>query len=261
MNALTFRSTSFEIIDRDGRAWLKAGQIAEALGYSDTSAINRIYARSSDEFTDAMTASVKLTDPNGTLQETRIFSIRGANLIGMKAKTEIAKEFRVWTLDVLEANSRNSFDPAALISATQAGELATLIAQKFPEGKHRPYAWSRFNNHFRVAKYRELPTARFSEAVAYIASMKDKEPAALPAPTEEQLLEIAMKELMRPGRQFILRLRPMEGYENPVPMLMAIPEGAYLVQDEELPKIIAERGQVPRSLLPAIIQAAAGRLA
>ena len=37
------------------------------------------------------------------------------------------------------------------ISREQAGELATLIAERFPNGQDRPYAWGRFNNHFRLA--------------------------------------------------------------------------------------------------------------
>ncbi len=69
--------------------------------------------------------------------------------------------------------------PNACITPEQAGELSTLIAERFPDGRDRPYAWGRFNNHFRIARYRELPAARFAEACAYIGSMQ---PKALPAP-------------------------------------------------------------------------------
>lgn len=68
------------------------------------------------------------------------------------------------------------------ISREQAGELATLIAERFPNGTDRPYAWGRFNNHFRLASYKDLPHARFSEACAYIRGMPRKEAPALPAP-------------------------------------------------------------------------------
>lgn len=69
--------------------------------------------------------------------------------------------------------------PQIFITAAQAGELSALMAERFPEGKDRPYAWSRFNNHFRIARYRELPAERFAEACAYIGSMQRR---ALPAP-------------------------------------------------------------------------------
>lgn len=104
--ALSFHSTTFGIIDHQGQPWLKANEIAQALGYADESAINRIYARRSDEFTDAMTCSVKLTDQIQT-RETRIFSLRGAHLLAMFARTSVAKEFRTWVLDVLEQQNAN----------------------------------------------------------------------------------------------------------------------------------------------------------
>ena len=67
----------------------------------------------------------------------------------------------------------------ALITSAQAGELTTLVAERFPDGKHRPYAWSRFNRHFRLARYRELPAARFAEACAYIQALPLKAVAPL----------------------------------------------------------------------------------
>lgn len=63
----------------------------------------------------------------------------------------------------------------SLITSTQAGELATLISERFPDGRSRPYAWSRFNNHFRLSSYKTLPTSKFDEACNYIRTMPDKE--------------------------------------------------------------------------------------
>ena len=45
--------------------------------------------------------SVKLTE-KGQTREVRIFSLRGAHLIAMFARTAIAKQFRKWVLDVLD---------------------------------------------------------------------------------------------------------------------------------------------------------------
>lgn len=101
VKSLTFHDTEFEIVDHNGQPWLRANQIGLALNYADGKAVQRIYARHQDEFTDAMTGVVKLTTPCGE-QETRIFSLRGAHLLAMFARTEVAKEFRRWVLDVLE---------------------------------------------------------------------------------------------------------------------------------------------------------------
>lgn len=100
--ALTFNDVQFDVVDRNGQPWLRGAQVALALGYSDESSVSRIYARNSDEFTESMTCSVKLTDQTGQGREVRIFSLRGCHLIGMFARTAIAKQFRVWVLDVLE---------------------------------------------------------------------------------------------------------------------------------------------------------------
>lgn len=102
MNALAFRNTQFDIIDRNGQPWLRGHQIGVALGYARTDIIHKLYRKHAEEFTDSMTAVVKLADPNGTLQETRIFSPRGCYALGMFARTKIAAEFRRWVLDVLE---------------------------------------------------------------------------------------------------------------------------------------------------------------
>ena len=142
--ALTFQSTTFNVVDRNGQPWLRSPQIAEALGYSQANRIADLYNRNAAEFTDSMTALVKLPTAGG-VQEVRIFSLRGAHLLGMFARTKVAAEFRRWVLDVLDAQvqSELSGQSGEFITAAQAGELATLIAGRFPEGKDRPYAWGR----------------------------------------------------------------------------------------------------------------------
>ena len=115
MKALSFQSTQFDIIDRNGQPWLQSRQIASALGYVDEKSINRIYARNADEFTDSMSCGVKLTS-KGQQREVRIFSLRGAHLIAMFSRTKVAKEFRKWVLDVLdkETHTQTQATPSLL---------------------------------------------------------------------------------------------------------------------------------------------------
>lgn len=121
--ALVFHTTTFDIVDRSGQPWLRGNQIASALGYSDASSVTRLYARNADEFTAQMTASVKLTDPSGGQQETRIFSLRGAHLIGMLANTAEAKAFRAWVLDVVEHHLPQRADPGDYMAATETNAV------------------------------------------------------------------------------------------------------------------------------------------
>lgn len=100
--ALAFHETTFQVVDRDGEAWLRGAQVALALGYKNAeNAIKDLYTRNAAEFTDQMTQVVELPTAGG-VQKVRIFSLRGAHLLGMFARTARAAEFRRWVLDILE---------------------------------------------------------------------------------------------------------------------------------------------------------------
>ncbi|HBU2362065.1 TPA: hypothetical protein MCT83_005587 [Klebsiella pneumoniae] len=88
-------------MEMGGQVWLTATEVGEALEYADDKAVQRIYSRHADEFTAQMTGVVKLTTPSGK-QESRVFSLRGAHLVAMFARTPKAKEFRRWVLDILD---------------------------------------------------------------------------------------------------------------------------------------------------------------
>lgn len=189
MNAITlaFQNTQFDIVDRNGQPWLRVQQIAVALGYSRTDILQQLHARNSEEFTDSMTALVKLPTACGE-QETRIFSLRGAHLLGMMSRTEKAAEFRHWVLDVLEKTSQ------------------------------RP------------------------ETVSCLP--------ATPADLEQHL-----KHMLQRSR-FLLTVSDDGGLH-----LKPVPFDAYVVTEEKLAALIAQPGEVSRKLMPAIINAAAQRLA
>ncbi|PHM69039.1 BRO-N domain-containing protein [Xenorhabdus kozodoii] len=106
---LTFRSTVFNPVSHANKVWFTAVELAKALGYKKSDAVNQIYERNSDEFTPAMTETLKLSVSEKSkgyednLQKTvRIFSLRGAHLVAMFSKTSVAKEFRKWVLDILD---------------------------------------------------------------------------------------------------------------------------------------------------------------
>lgn len=100
-NELTFHNTTFSYMEMAGQIWLTAAEVGEALGYSDDKAIHRLYRKHADEFTVNMTGVVKVTTPGG-VQDSRVFSLRGAHLMGMFSRTTVAKKFRRWVLDILD---------------------------------------------------------------------------------------------------------------------------------------------------------------
>lgn len=106
-NELTFQNINFAYMEMAGQIWLTAAEVGQALGYSDDKAIHRLYRKHADEFTVNMTGVVKVTTPGG-LQDSRVFSLRGAHLMGMFARTTVAKEFRRWVLDILDREVTHS---------------------------------------------------------------------------------------------------------------------------------------------------------
>ncbi|HHT0259002.1 TPA: P22AR C-terminal domain-containing protein [Raoultella planticola] len=104
---LSFHNTNFAYMEMGGQIWVTAAEVGQALGYSDEKAIHRLYRKHADEFTNKMTGVVKVTTPGG-MQDVRMFSLRGAHLIGMFSRTPIAKKFRRWVLDILDREVAHS---------------------------------------------------------------------------------------------------------------------------------------------------------
>lgn len=105
-----FNGQSLSIIDHDGHKWLTAREIGQALGYKKddaSDAINRVYARHSDEFGPEDTCTVKLT-VQGQVREVRLFSATGCNTLGFFSGTKTAKQFRNWAKKVLAGQAPDS---------------------------------------------------------------------------------------------------------------------------------------------------------
>ncbi|HAS6018122.1 TPA: Bro-N domain-containing protein [Vibrio vulnificus] len=105
-SALTFQNTHFDVIEQHNQLWLSASDIANALGYKSPKSISNIYARYSDEFSSGMSEVINLMTSGNYQKSVRIFSLRGAHLIAMFARTAIAKQFRKWVLDILDQETK-----------------------------------------------------------------------------------------------------------------------------------------------------------
>ena len=102
MTTLTFQNTTLSVINQHNQIFVKSSDLGLALGYKNpTGDISKIYDRNADEFTAEMTALIEMPTAGG-IQKVRIFSLRGAHLIAMFARTKVAKDFRKWVLDILD---------------------------------------------------------------------------------------------------------------------------------------------------------------
>lgn len=127
---LMFNDNNFDVIERDGRAWLRLPQIGVALGYANPYKVRQVFERNSSEFSGEMTALVKLQTSGGE-QETRIFSLRGAHMIGMLARTKRAVEFRAWVLDRLDELDRQAVPNRSLMGEWFKAKAAVDAQDKF----------------------------------------------------------------------------------------------------------------------------------
>ena len=187
--ALSFNQVQFDVVDREGQPWLRSIQIGDGLGYENPrQAIHKLYDSNSDEFTDSMTALVKIPTAGGE-QETRIFSPRGCHLLAMLVRTPIAKAFRKWVLDVLdriakeesEKDAKKETCESAAITPEQQRTLQKIIDAKVRQAsdpdspiRRELYAllWHRLKNHFLIAKYQQLPQTKFVDAVSFLVQQE-----------------------------------------------------------------------------------------
>lgn len=128
--SLVFKGNEITPFDNgDGRIWFKSKHMAELLEYADEKSVNRLYNRNKDEFSQDMTLVVTVTsrNKNNVIQHnrTRIFSSRGAHLLGMLADTKIAKALRKWLLDLADKESKMP----VIVSGYTIRQLQDIISQ------------------------------------------------------------------------------------------------------------------------------------
>jgi prophage antirepressor-like protein len=190
---LAFEHVSFQVVFRDQQQWLMLSQLAEALygkrGSQNAtpfeSRVRDLYRRHSDEFSDKMTALVEMATAGGK-QMVRIFSLRGAHLLAMFARTDVAKAFRRWVLDLLEREvmGQAAAPDDCCPDARQQLQCAVRALQS-KMTSHQVYR--RVHLQFGVNSIDDLG-ARMPQAVAFVnglaASWELVDQPALPAPAQ-----------------------------------------------------------------------------
>lgn len=167
-NSLVFHNTTIQSVNHNNQIWITSSELAKLLQYKSADSVTKIYNRNLDEFTRKMTETVKLTAPNNLIQTVRIFSLRGAHLIAMLAKTEVAKEVRKWLLDLA--------DKEIGISETISIEQQQLIKQavnerSFKTGEHYQAIYTKLYEQFKIPRYQDLPANKFDEAVKWLGDI------------------------------------------------------------------------------------------
>lgn len=99
---LNFQGKALVPVSNITGTWLTSSDLAKALQYANSRAVTMIYNKYADEFTSGMTQVLEVSTSGNYRKKVRVFSLRGAHLIAMFARTDVAKEFRRWVLDILD---------------------------------------------------------------------------------------------------------------------------------------------------------------
>ena len=105
---LNFQGKALVPVSNITGTWLTSSDLAKALQYANSRAVTMIYNKYADEFTSGMTQVLEVSTSGNYRKKVRVFSLRGAHLIAMFARTDVAKEFRRWVLDILDREVQHS---------------------------------------------------------------------------------------------------------------------------------------------------------
>lgn len=195
--ALTFNGITLSPISHQNNLWIRAVELAHALGYAQENSVSRIYRSNSDEFTPDMTQVIEIFDGADSALSTkaRIFSLRGCHLVAMFARTPVAKAFRRWVLDVLD--KLDAEQHAALTSCTEDFPGSVSITPSTTEDRKPlralvgtwaqvsglPFAacWNQLKAAFNLANIKELPQEWIPDAIDWVQKRIDALPAPAPA--------------------------------------------------------------------------------
>lgn len=202
--ALSFNNVTFNpVAQNDGQIWLTSTELAKALGYSRTDKVSNLYNAHKDEFTSNMTLTLDLGVKgfgNGNSKKAvRIFSLRGCHLLAMFAKTEVAKQFRKWVLDLLDKEvgqpvltKVEETEPKVKTTTNERTPLRQAVTALVGKAKIKhDDAYRMVHQFMGVDSIDQIPLEDLPKAVAYVHSLtlvaNNPQPQT---PTDKELYEI-----------------------------------------------------------------------
>lgn len=211
--ALCFNEIYFTPVNHQNRLWIRAAELARALGFAREDKVTQIYQRHADEFTSDMTQLIEnAVEPQNGVQgnlapgRCRIFSLRGCHLLAMFARTPVAKAFRRWVLDVLDrlaAEERAALPEVPHIAITPSTTASRKPLEKLVKvwaargGIIVAQCWTMLNAAFNLQSITELPEEWIPDAIAWVQGKIDNLTPALPvsAPLRAPLLALSPDDL------------------------------------------------------------------
>lgn len=196
--ALTFNGITLSPISHQNSPWIRAVELAKALGFKREDQAAKIYRAHADEFTPDMAQLVEITDNADSAFPVKslIFSLRGCHLVAMFARTPVAKAFRRWVLDVLDkldaeqhaaspSPTPDDFTGTLSItpSTTEDRKPLRALVGSWAQVSGLPFAacWNQLKAAFNLANIKELPQEWIPDAIDWVQKRIDALPAPAPA--------------------------------------------------------------------------------
>lgn len=200
--SLCFNDFIFTPVTYQNSLWIRAAELARALGYKRPDILTKLYTKKADEFTPDMTQVVEIVDNTDSVFpiKARIFSLRGCHLLAMFARTPVAKAFRHWVLDVLDrlaAEERAALPPSAATlvppkpycTNTEVIPLNVAINDWCKRaGIVRIKALERIRHQFGLNRVFPWPKEKLDEAIAWVRAQS-------PAPSGHAHLPVSKTDL------------------------------------------------------------------
>lgn len=175
MNTLTFNDVNFNPVEQNGQIWLTSTDLAKALDYKSSDSITRIFNRNKDEFSQGMTQTVETVNSTassktkGLRAKVRIFSLRGCHLLAMFARTDIAKQFRKWVLDILDKEVCAPVQLSQLSTTTDRKPLVEAVNIYCAKtGTIFSDIWKMVHQRFNVDDVSQLRIEQVPQAIEYV---------------------------------------------------------------------------------------------
>jgi hypothetical protein len=196
---VAFEGTNLFVVDHNNQPYVPMRSVVEGMGMTWQSQHEKLRG---SRFNTSVTEIVMQLP--GDTQNRKVISLPLRKLPGWmmtvspnKVKPEIRGKviafqdrcddilWEAWNNQMQGQLSGNPEQLPHTISPAEQNAIQRIIKTKVEvEGGAFPYYWGRFNNHFKLGSYKQLPAARFEEAIEYLNQMPVKNQKALPAPEQ-----------------------------------------------------------------------------
>lgn len=182
---INFHDTDLFVVEHSGQPYTPMKTIVEGMGLDWSSQLSKLNAN------PKRWGMVKIAIPTiGYIQETVCLPLRKlagwlSTISPNKVKAELRETiifyqdecddalWEYWSKKQPTRYGLLDLPEPYTITKSQAGELYTIVTNKSASsGKPRAYYWSRFQNHFKLASYKDTPADRFDEAKTYLQGLE-----------------------------------------------------------------------------------------